>query len=324
MKLTQRLRSRRTHRLDPSSLIVIGSTSRNTHQIRSSNLHQNLASSSTLPLVHLLRAITVRRPSQERPGKTHARSIGELVKPSMREEAVFDIKLDHCELGKTIQLADTFSRDHTDILSLDASSSHFGKQDYNRPISRLSIQTQMATIEDKLELAVHSLKINQLAETLGSGECILGKAIKRRYINESFITFISSLKLTEDEITSTVETGKEDEDECKRESGPDIILAQVYVDDIIFGSTDAGLSKEFADDDVFSSNDSNVYLYPLDRNARKEHTYMDHQGLMVNSCSRLKRFTLSNTTVNVLDLYQSEIQVQSLMSMMCFTITVIH
>ena len=32
-----------------------------------------------------------------------------------------------------------------------------------------------------------------------------------------------------------------------KESGPDIILAQVYVDDIIFGSTDAGLSKEFAD-----------------------------------------------------------------------------
>ncbi|KAL4580759.1 hypothetical protein LXL04_016961 [Taraxacum kok-saghyz] len=187
-----------------------------------------------------------------------------------------------------------FSRDHTDTLSLDASSSHFGKQDYNRPISRLSIQTQMVTIEDKFELAVYSLKINQLAETLGSGGCSLGKAIKRRYTNEGFPTFISSLKLTEDEITSTVETGKEDEDECKRalagimsssnganisgekerkdlrregithqliltqidntlfikESGPNIILAQVYVDDIIFGSTDAGLSKEFADDDV--------------------------------------------------------------------------
>ncbi|KAL4590708.1 hypothetical protein LXL04_003649 [Taraxacum kok-saghyz] len=27
----------------------------------------------------------------------------------------------------------------------------------------------MATIEDKFELAVHSLKINQLADTLGSG-----------------------------------------------------------------------------------------------------------------------------------------------------------
>ncbi|KAL4574833.1 hypothetical protein LXL04_021672 [Taraxacum kok-saghyz] len=172
------------------------------------------------------------------------------------------------------------------------------KQDYNRLISRLSIQTQMATFEDKLELAVHSLKINQLAETLGSGKCSLGKAFKRRYTNEGFTTFISSMKLTEDEITSTVETGKEDEDECKRalagvmsssnganisgekerkdlrregithqliltqidntlfikESGPDIILAQ-----------------------VFSSNDSNVYSYPLDRNARKEHTYMDHQ-----------------------------------------------
>ncbi|KAL4561871.1 hypothetical protein LXL04_034053 [Taraxacum kok-saghyz] len=32
-----------------------------------------------------------------------------------------------------------------------------------------------------------------------------------------------------------------------KESGPDIILAHVYVDDIIFGSTNAGLIKEFAD-----------------------------------------------------------------------------
>ncbi|KAL4590385.1 hypothetical protein LXL04_003314 [Taraxacum kok-saghyz] len=87
------------------------------------------------------------------------------------------------------------------------------KQDYNRLISRLSIQTQMATNEDKFELAVHSLKINQLAETLGSGGCSLGKAIKRRYTNVGFTTFISSLKLMEDEITSTVETRKEDEDE---------------------------------------------------------------------------------------------------------------
>ncbi|KAL4577763.1 hypothetical protein LXL04_013876 [Taraxacum kok-saghyz] len=63
----------------------------------------------------------------------------------------------------------------------------------------------MATIEDKFDLAVHSLKINQLAETLGSGGCSLRKAIKRRYTNEGFITFINSLKLTEDEITSTVD-----------------------------------------------------------------------------------------------------------------------
>ncbi|KAL4589246.1 hypothetical protein LXL04_002152 [Taraxacum kok-saghyz] len=87
-----------------------------------------------------------------------------------------------------------FSRDHTDTLSLDASSSHF----------------------------VHSLKINQLAETLGSGGCSLGKAIKRRYTNVGFTTFISSLKLTEDEITSTVETRKEYEDECKRTIHNDI------------------------------------------------------------------------------------------------------
>ncbi|KAL4570206.1 hypothetical protein LXL04_025857 [Taraxacum kok-saghyz] len=80
------------------------------------------------------------------------------------------------------------------------------KQGYNRLISRLSIQTQMATIEDKFELAVHSLKINQLAEMLGSGGCSLRKAIKRRHTNEGFITFISSLKLTEDEITSTVDS----------------------------------------------------------------------------------------------------------------------
>ncbi|KAL4579583.1 hypothetical protein LXL04_015736 [Taraxacum kok-saghyz] len=39
----------------------------------------------------------------------------------------------------------------------------------------------MATIKDKFELAVYSLKINQLAETLGSGGFSLGKAIKRRY-----------------------------------------------------------------------------------------------------------------------------------------------
>ncbi|KAL4568781.1 hypothetical protein LXL04_024397 [Taraxacum kok-saghyz] len=80
------------------------------------------------------------------------------------------------------------------------------KQGYNRLISRLSIQTQMAIIEDKFELTVHSLKINQLAETLGSVGCSLGKAIKRRYTKEGFITFISSLKITEDEITSTGDT----------------------------------------------------------------------------------------------------------------------
>ncbi|KAL4567947.1 hypothetical protein LXL04_023543 [Taraxacum kok-saghyz] len=33
----------------------------------------------------------------------------------------------------------------------------------------------MATIEDKFELAVHSLKINQLADTLGSGGWEFGK-----------------------------------------------------------------------------------------------------------------------------------------------------
>ncbi|KAL4589738.1 hypothetical protein LXL04_002647 [Taraxacum kok-saghyz] len=80
------------------------------------------------------------------------------------------------------------------------------KQGYNRLISRLSTQTQMGTIEDKLELAVHSLKINQLAEWLGSAGCSLGKAIKRRYTKEDFITFIISLKITEDEITSTGDT----------------------------------------------------------------------------------------------------------------------
>ncbi|KAL4588995.1 hypothetical protein LXL04_001896 [Taraxacum kok-saghyz] len=133
-------------------------------------------------------------------------------------------------------------------------------QDYNRLISRLSIQTQMATIEDKFKLAVHSLKINQLAKTLGSGGCSLGKAIKRRYTNEGFTTFISSLKLTKDEIT------RPSKPEKKMKMSVKGLFTMIFINSQLAGvmSSSNGanilgekerkdlrrLSKEFADDDV--------------------------------------------------------------------------